>query len=61
VPRCAQVFGDKDPGVQDRVPQERGQTRLDLLADVGDIGVDAGDPAQHVREQELGDGRRDAR
>ena len=30
-----------------------GQTRLDLLADVGDIGVDAGDPAQPVREQEL--------
>jgi hypothetical protein len=27
----------------------------------GDIGVDAGDPAQRVREQELGDGRRDAR
>jgi hypothetical protein len=23
----------------------------------GDIGVDAGDPAQSVREQELGDGR----
>jgi hypothetical protein len=27
----------------------------------GDIGVDAGDPAQRGREQELGDGRRDAR
>jgi hypothetical protein len=27
----------------------------------GDIGVDAGDPAQHRREQELSDGRRDAR
>jgi hypothetical protein len=27
----------------------------------GDIGVDAGDRAQRVREQELGDGRRDAR
>jgi hypothetical protein len=34
----------------------------------GDIGVDAGDPAQRVREQEnvcartgIGDGRRDAR
>jgi hypothetical protein len=27
----------------------------------GDIGADAGDPAQHRREQELSDGRRDAR
>jgi hypothetical protein len=27
----------------------------------GDIGVDAGDPAEHVGEGELGDGRRDAR
>ena len=27
----------------------------------GDIGVDAVDPAQHGRAQELGDGRRDAR
>ncbi len=26
--RCAQVFGDDDPGVQDRLPHERGQTRL---------------------------------
>jgi hypothetical protein len=26
----------------------------------GDIGIDAGDPAQHVREQDFGDGRRDA-
>jgi hypothetical protein len=33
--RCAQVFGDEDPGVPDRLPHERGQTRLDLLADVG--------------------------
>ncbi len=33
--RCAQVFGDEDPGVQDRLPHERGHTRLDLLADVG--------------------------
>jgi hypothetical protein len=32
--RCAQVFGDEDPGVQDRLPDERGQTRLDLLVDV---------------------------
>src|SRR5712672_255374 len=34
-PRCAQVFGDADPGVQERLPHERGQTRLDLLVDVG--------------------------
>jgi hypothetical protein len=27
----------------------------------GDIGVDAGDPAHHVREGEWDDGRRDAR
>jgi hypothetical protein len=33
--RCAQVFGGEDPGVQDRLPQERGQTRLDLLVGVG--------------------------
>ena len=31
---------------------KRGQTRLDLLIDSGDIGVDAVDPAKHVREQE---------
>jgi hypothetical protein len=30
-----------------------GQTRLDLLVDVGRFGVDAGDPAQRVREGEL--------
>jgi hypothetical protein len=33
--RCAQVFGDEDPGVQDRLLDERGQTHLDLLVDVG--------------------------
>ena len=38
-----------------------GQTRLDLLVVSGDIGVDAVDPAEHVREEESGDGRRDAR
>jgi hypothetical protein len=27
----------------------------------GDMGVDAGDPAQHRREQENGDDRRDTR
>jgi hypothetical protein len=27
----------------------------------GDIGVDAVDPAEHVRAQGIGDGRRDAR
>ena len=32
---------------------QRDQTRLDLLVDVGRIGVDAIDPAEHVREQEL--------
>jgi hypothetical protein len=30
-----------------------GQTRLDLPSMSGDIGVDAVDPAQHGREQEL--------
>jgi hypothetical protein len=40
---------------------KRGQTRLDLLIDSGDIGVDAVDPAKHVRETGIGDGRRDAR
>lgn len=33
--RRAQVVGDEDPGVQDRRPREKGQTRLDLLVDVG--------------------------
>ena len=33
--RRAQVFGDANPVVRDRHPQERGQTRLGLLADVG--------------------------
>jgi hypothetical protein len=33
--RCAQVFGDEDPGVQEGLPDERGQARLDLLVDVG--------------------------
>jgi len=39
-----------------------GQTRASICSPMsGDIGVDAGDPAQHRREQELSDGRRDAR
>jgi len=50
---CAQVIGDEDPGVQDRFPHERGQTRLDLLADVGRYRRRCGDPAQYGREGEL--------
>ena len=50
--RCAQVLGDEDPGVQDRLPHERGQTRSICSSMSGDIGVDAVDPAKHVREQE---------
>ena len=53
VRRCAQVFGDEDPGVQDRLPQ-KGARRASICSPMsGDIGVDAGDPAQHGREQEL--------
>jgi hypothetical protein len=40
----------------------KGARRTSICSSMsGDIGVDVGDPAQHVREQELGDGRRDAR
>jgi hypothetical protein len=39
-----------DRGLQDRLPHERSQTRLDLL---GDIGGDAVYLAEHVRGQEL--------
>src|SRR6478752_10855850 len=37
--RCAQVLGDEDPAVQDRLPHERGQTRLDLLACCGSLSM----------------------
>jgi hypothetical protein len=40
----------------------KGTTRASICSPMsGDIGVDAVDPAQPVREQEFGDGRRDAR
>jgi hypothetical protein len=39
----------------------KGARRASICSSMsGDIGVDAVDPAQRVREQELGDGRRDA-
>ena len=51
--RCAQVFGTEDPGVQDRLPHE-GARRASICSWMsGDIGVDAVDPAEHVRGQEL--------
>ena len=41
--------------------RERGQLRLDLFVDGGDVGVDAVDPGQHPGQQERGDGHRNAR
>ena len=51
--RCAQVFGDEAPGVRDRLPHERGQTASTRSSMSSNIGVDAVDPAEHVRAQEL--------
>ena len=48
--RCAQIRGDEDPGVQDRLPPERRASICSSMS--GDICVDAVDPAQHGREQE---------
>jgi len=40
----------------------KGARRASICSSMsGDIGVDAVDPAEHGREQDLGDGRRDAR
>jgi hypothetical protein len=51
--RCAQAFGDEDPGVQDRLRHE-GARRGSICSWMsGDIGVDAVDPAEHARGQEL--------
>jgi hypothetical protein len=58
--RCAQVFGDEDPGVQDRLPHERGHTRLDLLADVGRYRRRRFRSGPTCARTEIGDGRRDA-
>jgi hypothetical protein len=59
--RCPQVFGDKNL-LSRIVFRMKGARRASICSSMsGDIGVDAGDPAQPVREQELGDGRRDAR
>src|SRR5271156_153883 len=43
----------RGPGVQDRLPHERGQTRLVCSCVSGDIGLDVVDPAEHVRGQEF--------
>ena len=59
--RCAQVFGDANPGVQDRHPHERGQTRLDLLADVGRYRRRCCRSGPTWARTGIGDSRRDAR
>ena len=59
--RCAQVFGDQDPGVQDRLPPERGHTCLDLLADVGRYRRRRWRSGPTWARTGIGDGRRDAR
>ena len=52
--RCTEVFGDEDPGVQDRRLPREVAGRVSICSSMsGDIGVDAVDPAERVREQEL--------
>jgi hypothetical protein len=46
--RCAQVFGDEDPGVQDRLPDERAR-RTSICSSMS------------VARKGIGDGRRDGR
>ena len=51
--RCAQVFGDEDL-VSRIVFQMKGARRASICSSMsGDISVDAVDPAEHVRGQEL--------
>ena len=51
--RRAQVFGDEDLVSRIAFHME-GARRASICSPMsGDIGVDAGDPAQRVREQEL--------
>src|ERR1700685_4188908 len=52
---------DEDPGVQDRLPHERGQTRLDLLVDVGRYRRRCCRYGRTCARTGIGDGRRDAR
>ena len=59
--RCAQVLGAADPGVQDRLPHDRGQTRLDLLVDVGRYRRRCCRSGRTWARTGMGDGRRDAR
>jgi hypothetical protein len=58
---CAQVFGDEDPGVQDRLPHDRGRTRLDLLVDVGRYRRRCCRSGRTCARTGIGQGRRDAR
>src|SRR6476619_3827736 len=51
----------RTPSVQDRRPQERGQTRLDLLADVGRYRRRCWRSGPTWARTGIGDGRRDAR
>ena len=60
VSRCAQVFGDEDPGIQDRRPQERGQTRLNPLIDVGRYRRRCCRSGRTWARTGIGDSRRDA-